>query len=119
MVTRRKPMLPDDLDLDDVRALPGAGRPQPPFHERPTAQVPEAKVPQVPLAQSERMLGLKEKAVNMSIYLLPDDHRRLRRLAADEDTSIQSLVLDGIDFVLEQRGQERVTRWETRRKPRT
>ena len=54
----------------------------------------------------------------MSIYLLPDDHRRLRRLAADEDSSIQSLVLDGIDHILEQRGQERVQRWETRRKVR-
>ena len=113
MTTKRKPTLPNDLDLDDFRAPPGAGRPQPPFHERTPLQTAAERVP--PL---EKALGLKEKAINMSIYLLPDDHRRLRRLAADEDTSIQALVLDGIDHVLGQRGQGRVTRWETRRKPR-
>jgi hypothetical protein len=112
MASKRKPTLPDDLDLDEIRALPGAARPQPPFHERPSSPTSE-RAPQL-----EKALGLKEKAINMSIYLLPDDHRRLRRLAADEDTSIQALVLDGIDHVFNQRGQGRVTRWETRRKPR-
>lgn len=113
MAAKRKPTLPDDLDLDDIRALPGAGRPQPSFHEHPPpGRAAESTLP------LEKALGLKEKAINMSIYLLPDDHRRLRRLAADEDTSIQTLVLDGIDYVLGQRGQKRVTRWETRRKPR-
>ena len=106
MTTKRKPMLPDDLDLDDLRATPGAGRPQAAFHELPAVTSVEGKG------------DLKARAINMSIYLLPDDHRRLRRLAADEDSSIQSLVLDGIDHVLEQRGQERVQRWETRRKVR-
>ncbi len=119
MAARRKPTLPDDLDLDDVRALPGAGRPQPSFHERPAAQASEVKVAPPTLQESERAVGLKEKAINMSIYLLPDDHRRLRRLAADEDSSIQSLVLDGIDYVLGKRELGPVTRWETRRKRRT
>jgi hypothetical protein len=113
MASKRRPTLPDDLDLDEIRALPGAALPQPPFHERSPSPASDEKVPQPKAA-----LGLKEKAINMSIYLLPDDHRRLRRLAADEDTSIQALVLDGIDYVLNQRGQGRVTRWETRRKPR-
>ena len=112
MATKRRPSLPDDLDLDEIRAIPGAAKPQSPFHEGPSPPAPD-RVP-----QPEKALGLKEKAINMSIYLLPDDHRRLRRLAADEDTSIQALVLDGIDYVLSQRGQGRVTRWETRRKPR-
>lgn len=113
MASKRRPALPDDLDLDEVRALPGAAKPQPPFHERPSPSISET-IPQ----QAQKVLGLKDKAINMSIYLLPDDHRRLRRLAADEDTSIQALVLDGIDHVLSQRGQEPVTRWETRRKAR-
>ena len=111
--SKRRPTLPDDLDLDEIRALPGAALPQAPFHERPPSPASDKNLPQPKVA-----LGLKEKAINMSIYLLPDDHRRLRRLAADEDTSIQTLVLDGIDHVLNERGQERVTRWETRRKPR-
>jgi len=104
----KKPVLPSDvdLDLDTVRAPPGSARPQPAFHETPAQLAPEGKP------------GLKEHAVNMSIYILPGDHRRLRVLAAQEDTSIQALVLDGIDAVLRQRGQEPVTRWEPRRKPR-
>jgi hypothetical protein len=113
MASKRRPTLPDDLDLDEIRALPGAALPQRPFHERASTLASDEKAP-----QPQAALGLKEKAINMSIYLLPDDHRRLRRLAADEDTSIQALVLDGIDHVLQQRGQGRVTRWETRRKPR-
>src|SRR3954454_19845497 len=112
MASKRRRTLPDDLDLDEVRALPGAAMPQAPFHERPSSVSDEN------VQQRKAALGLKEKVINMSIYLLPDDHRRLRRLAADEDTSIQALVLDGIDHVLGQRGQGLVTRWETRRKPR-
>ena len=54
----------------------------------------------------------------MSIYLLPADHRRLRQLAAAEDTTIQALVMDGIDAILKQRSQEPVVRWETRRRQR-
>ena len=107
----RKPVLPADvdLDLDTLRAQPGSARPQPAFHETPAQ-------PAQPAPESKP--GLKEQAVNMSIYILPADHRRLRILAAQEETSIQALVLDGIDTVLRQRGQEPVARWEPRRKPR-
>lgn len=49
---------------------------------------------------------------------LPADHRRLRMLAAAEETSIQALVMDGTDEVLRRRGQEPVSRWEPRRKVR-
>lgn len=108
MAVKKKPVLPADVDLDlgSLRAQPGSARPQPAFHEAPTRPTPEAKP------------GLKEHAVNMSIYILRDDHRRLRILAAEEETSIQALVLDGIDHVLRERGQEPVARWEPRRKPR-
>jgi hypothetical protein len=111
MAAKRKPMLPDDLDLDEMTASPGHAAPQPFLHQGPPAV---AAAEPVPVGK----IGLKEKAVNMSIYLLPDDHRRLRRLAVDHDTSIQTLVLDGIDAVLAQHGLPPVTRWETRRKIR-
>ena len=61
---------------------------------------------------------LKDTAVCMSVYLRPDDHRRLRILAASEDTSLQSLIMDGIDVVLERRGEAPVSRWAPRRKQR-
>ena len=109
---KRRQMLPDDLDMDDLRSKPGAAVPQPSFHEAPSSLAP------APAPAAEAAVGLKASAVNMSIYLLPADHRRLRMLAAAEETSIQALVMDGIDRVLKARGQEAVTRWEPRRKVR-
>ena len=108
---KRRQMLPDDLDLDvdDLRSRPGAAVPQPAFHEAPTPS---------PAPAADAPAGLKTSAVNMSIYLLPADHRRLRMLAAAEETSIQALVMDGIDTVLSARGQESVSRWEPRPKVR-
>jgi len=113
MAVKRRPMLPDDLDLDAMTAAPGSAAPQPFLREQPAAAA--APAPDLPEAGK---VGLKEKAVNMSIYLLPDDHRRLRRLAVDGDTSIQTLVLDGIDAVFSKHGLAPVKRWETRRKLR-
>ncbi|WP_162272822.1 ribbon-helix-helix domain-containing protein [Acetobacter ascendens] len=62
--------------------------------------------------------GLKDKAVNMTVYLLPHDHKRLKQLAVEHDTTIQALVMDGLDVILKDNGQEPLTRWKTRRKPR-
>lgn len=62
--------------------------------------------------------ALKDSAVCLSVYLLPDDHRRLKILAAIEETSIQSLVMDGIDAIFERRGEAPVGRWVQRRRPR-
>ena len=111
MAVKRKPGLAADmdLDLDAMRARPGGAAPQAPIYE---IAVPE------PGTEAKAVANLKENAVNMSIYLLPGDHRRLRQLAAAEDTSIQALVMDGIDVVLRQRGQEPVARWESRRRQR-
>jgi hypothetical protein len=54
----------------------------------------------------------------MTVYLRPDDHRRLRILAVVENTSIQSLLMDGLDIVLKQRDEPPVSRWAQRRKAR-
>lgn len=110
---RKKSLMPLDVDLDleAMRARPGAAQSQPAFHEAPAPSP-------APASAAEAAVGLKTSAVNMSIYLLPADHRRLRMLAAAEETSIQSLVMDGIDEVLRRRGQEPVSRWEPRRKVR-
>lgn len=109
---RKKSVMPTDVDLDleAMRARPGAAQSQPAFHEAPA--------PSPAPAPAAEAVGLKTSAVNMSIYLLPADHRRLRMLAAAEETSIQALVMDGIDTVLKARGQEPVSRWEPRRKVR-
>jgi hypothetical protein len=122
-VARGKLHLPADLDLDSVVAKPGAGRPPPAFHEASTASPPPTSVP-VPI-ETITPLGmrqtpdLKAKAIATTLYLLPDDHRRLRRLAADRDVAAQTLLLDAIDMLFAKDGQGPVQRWEPRRKPRS
>ena len=61
---------------------------------------------------------LKDRAVGMTIYLLPGDHRRLRMLAAAEDSTLQGLVMDALDMLMGCRGQTPVERWTQRRKHR-
>jgi hypothetical protein len=98
----RKPVLPPDLDLDDVRTAPGAA-------ERPAFLHEQAEAVPTPG-------GLKERATATTLYLMPADHRRLRKLAIDRDVSMQTLLLDAIDLLMAREGQAPVERWETRRK---
>ncbi|MDQ2764127.1 MAG: hypothetical protein M3Y22_11795 [Pseudomonadota bacterium] len=115
MVRRRKGMLlPEDLDLDALRATPGGGRPQPAFHERAAPAAPAA-TPAMPEGDER---PLKEKAVATTLYLLPADHKRLKKLAVDRDVSLQTVVLDALDLLLAGEGQASVERWDTRRKVR-
>ena len=102
----RKPVLPADLDLDDVRIAPGAAA-RPPFLQE-----------QVDLAPAPSSGGVKERATATTLYLMPADHRRLRKLAIDRDVSMQTLLLDAIDLLMAREGQGPVERWETRRKER-
>lgn len=43
----------------------------------------------------------------MTVYLLPHDHKRLKQLAVEHDTTIQALVMDGLDVILKDNGQNR------------
>ena len=107
----RKPVLPPDLDLDDVLATPGAA-PRPAFlHEQ--EELAAASPPPSNAAPSG---GLKERAAATTLYLMPSDHRRLRKLAIDRDVSMQTLLLDAIDLLMVQENEAPVERWETRRK---
>lgn len=95
-------VLPKDaLDLDDLRAPAGRGHAQPYFHEQP--------------AQSG---DLKSRASATTLYLMPDDHKRLRKLALDKGVSFQTMMLDALDTLLAQEGEAPVERWDTRRKRR-
>lgn len=96
------------LDLDDIEAKPASGQKVAAFHEEPPTQPPQDK----PEAY------VKDKAVNMTVYLMPDDHKRLKMMAVSQDTTIQALVMDGLDMILKGNGQELLTRWKTRRKPK-
>jgi hypothetical protein len=106
----RKPLLAADLDLPDTlpRAQPGHAVPPPAFHETPAMPAGPAPAPG----------GIKQAAIATTLYLLPDDHKRLRHLAADRGVAAQSLLLDAIDMLFAAAGEGPVTRWETRRRSR-
>ena len=97
----RKPVLPADLDLDEVRIAPGAAARPAFLHEQ---------------AEPASSGGLKERAAATTLYLMPADHRRLRVLAIDRGVSMQTLILDALDLLMARDGQAPVERWETRRK---
>ncbi len=111
----KKSTLPSDLDmaidLDAARATPGAAA-APAFIGAVANPAKPAEPREAPVVAK----GLKATAVNMSVYLMPADHRRLRMLAAAEGRSIQSLMLDGLDLLLANRNESPVSRWETRRR---
>ena len=46
------------------------------------------------------------------MYLLPDEHKRVKRLALDLDVpSVHELILMGLDRLLEGQGQRPLTRY--------
>lgn len=115
-MARGKSLLPDDLDLDALRAPPGAA-PRPPFlHEQAEPLAPSTPPPAPSEAAAVR--GLKDKAVATTLYLLPADHVRLRRMALERNVSFQTLMLDALDMLLGRQDEPPVTRWDTRRKVR-
>ena len=101
MARKAKPLLPADIDLDTARAAPGAA-------ERPAFLQEQVQV--VPAG------GLKERAAATTLYLMPADLRRLRKMAIDGDVSMQTLTLDALDLLMAREGEPPVERWETRRK---
>lgn len=105
-----KRMLAADLDLlpaGDLRAaIPGEARPPAPFHERPMPSPPAPAK------------GVKEVTVATTFYLVPEDHRRLRMLAAERGVAAQTVLMDALDLILANANQPPLTRWETRRKAR-
>jgi DNA (cytosine-5)-methyltransferase 1 len=55
--------------------------------------------------------GIKGATRSTTVYLLPDELRRLKKLAVDLDVSLHDLVLRGLDRVLAEAGQRPLTRY--------
>jgi hypothetical protein len=109
---RRRSTVLDDLDLsiEGLRAKPGGASPQPAFHEKPVAAEPSV---------ASTGGDIQSRAVNLTAYLLPDGHKRVRRPAVERDTSIQALVTNGIDTAFQGADLASVQRWDPKRKVRT
>ena len=60
--------------------------------------------------------GIKAATVGTTVYLLPDEHKRVRRLALDLDVSVHELLLLGLDRLLTERGEAPVRRYSEPRR---
>jgi hypothetical protein len=103
MARKPRAVLPPDLDLDDILTAPGTAA-------RPAFLHDQAEREPAPLG------GLKDRAAATTLYLMPMDHRRLRKLAIDRGVSMQTLILDALDLLMTRENEAPVERWETRRK---
>ena len=87
-----------------------------PLAPAPIADVPpepakRAASSEVPPTAAGSGRGLKEATVGTTLYLLPDESYRLKRLALDLRLSLHDLILAGLDLVLEQHGAAPLTRY--------
>jgi hypothetical protein len=95
----------------DLLARPGGA----PARSTPVEDLPRpapAAAPgPAPSAEGAR-LGIKRATVGTTVYLLPAEHKRVRRLALDLDVpSVHELLLMGLDRLLAERGEPPVARY--------
>lgn len=55
--------------------------------------------------------GLKAATIGTTLYLLPEESRRLKHLAVDLHSSVHDLLLDGIDRILAEHGHAPLKRY--------
>ena len=74
----------------------------------PPPKAEEPAKPPVPEGKN----GIKAATVGTTVYLLPKEHKRVRRLALDMDTpSVHELLLLGLDRLLAERGEPPIERY--------
>lgn len=79
----------------------------------PAAAVSRAAAPtSVDSPQDLQAGGIKAATRGLTVYLLPDEHKRLRRFALDLDVpSLHELLLMGVDRLLVERGEAPIRRY--------
>ncbi|MGG5812207.1 hypothetical protein [Falsiroseomonas sp. CW058] len=81
---------------------------------RPAPVPPPAAAPAPAAAKPPERAGrgIKAETVGTTVYLLPREHKRIRRLALDLDIpSVHELLLTGLDRLLAERGEPPVERY--------
>jgi hypothetical protein len=78
----------------------------------PPSDQPESVSTALPVAKDDTSGGIKKVTIGTTLYLLPREHKRIRRLALDLDVpSVHELILLGLDRLLAERGQPPVERY--------
>src|SRR3954451_2494876 len=79
-----------------------------PARSTPIEDIPRPAV----AAAEERTGGIKQATIGTTVYLLPEEHKRLKRLALDLDLpTVHELLLTGIDRLLHERGEPPLVRY--------
>jgi DNA (cytosine-5)-methyltransferase 1 len=84
----------------------------------PAGTSPASKRVSVGLAETPRRPKLKERSgikgatVGTTVYLVPEESKRVRRLALELDLSLHELLLQGLDRLLAENGHRPVERYE-------
>jgi hypothetical protein len=80
---------------------------------RPPPAAVAAPLPAKAPARAEASTGgIKAATIGTTVYLLPDEHKRVKRLALDLDVpSVHELILMGLDRLLADRGQGPLERY--------
>lgn len=81
-----------------TKKRPGLAAAVPAKEEAVTAAAPEAPV-------APPKTSIRDTYRGMTIYLPPADHKRLKVLALEHDTTIAGLIYKGVNKVLEEYGQ--------------
>ncbi len=93
--------------IADVFARPGAA----PARGRAVEDFPRDQ-PRPMHPAEDASGGLKSSTVGTTLYLLPEESRRLRHLAVDLGSSLHDLMLIGLDRILHENGQPPLRRYE-------
>jgi hypothetical protein len=91
-------------------ARPGAA----PSRSTPVEDLPRSvAAASPPPLRSDRIAGgIKAATIGTTVYLLPAEHKRVRRLALDMDVpSVHELLLLGLDRLLVDQGQPPIERY--------
>src|SRR5436853_7105 len=81
--------------------------------EAPARSTPIEDLPRSAVAAAEeRTGGIKQATIGTTVYLLPEEHKRLKRLALDLDLpTVHELLLTGIDRLLREQGEPPLVRY--------
>jgi len=96
-----------------ARSTPVEDLPRPTLVPAPPEALQASARPAAPDVAPETVAkGIKQATVGTTVYLLPSEHKRVRRLALDLDVpSVHELLLMGLDRLLAERGEGPLARY--------
>jgi hypothetical protein len=101
----------EDLPRPAPAQIPSEPVQMPPVPVQPAARA-EAPLPEEAGAKENAAKGIKHATIGTTVYLLPAEHKRVRRLALDLDVpSVHELLLMGLDRLLAEKGESPVVRY--------